>query len=112
MTDDRLHLAYVDVYNNLLETASALEVLKRDGSGDSGVEPRAGAAMHAVRFAAALLFPAVPCQPPLPFPDDTQQLLDLAAHWREAALGLGEFAPQPVLHVVTGEQGRGPTARR
>jgi hypothetical protein len=112
MTDDRMHLTYVDVYNDLLAAASSLEFLKRNGSEGSGVEPRAGAAMHAVRFALALLHPAASCQPLPPVPDDPQQLLDLAAHWRDAALGLGEFAPEPDLRLITREKGSESTPRR
>lgn len=100
------HAAYVDVYHTLRETAAALETLKRTGAGEGYAEPHAGAAMHAVRFAVAVLYPLLPCQPgPLVPDDDPQRQLDLAAHWRDAAYEIGEFAPGPALRVVKGEEG-------
>ncbi|UUU31733.1 hypothetical protein JIX56_18480 [Streptomyces sp. CA-210063] len=102
MADHTIHSAYAQVYNTLLDTAASLEVLKREGA-EEGVEPHAGAAMHAVRFAVAVLYPLLPCQAPPPVPDDPQRLLDLAAHWRDAAFDLGEFAPEPALRLVRGE---------
>jgi hypothetical protein len=58
-----------------------------------GVDAHATAALHAVRFAATILWPTVPNTPPPGFRYDSERLLQLAAHWREAALELGEFAP-------------------
>nr|WP_237526305.1 hypothetical protein [Streptomyces sp. SID4913] len=69
--------------------------------GDDGVEAHTTAALHAVRFAATILWRTVPDVPPPAYQQDDERLLELAAHWREAALGLGEFAPQrPVLRLV------------
>ncbi|GGL72862.1 hypothetical protein GCM10010129_15730 [Streptomyces fumigatiscleroticus] len=100
------HSTYVQVYDALLETAVVLESMLKGGSDDTGVEPHAGAAMHAVRFAATVLFPTVACQKPPPFPHahDTQYMLELCANWRDAAMQVGEFAPEPVLRVVHGER--------
>ncbi|MEU9469620.1 hypothetical protein AB0D78_23800 [Streptomyces avermitilis] len=94
------------MYNVLLETAADLEALKREGA-ERSVEPHAGAALMAVRLAAAVLFPTVPCQAP-PWSSDTDRLLDLVVNWRDAAFEIGEFAPEPVLGLVTGECGPGP----
>ncbi|WDN56025.1 hypothetical protein [Streptomyces clavuligerus] len=61
------------------------------------LEERLGALRHdvldVVRFAAAILQPAVPGTEPPPFPRSTERLLQLMTDWREAALELGEFAP-------------------
>ncbi|MEU2835167.1 hypothetical protein ABZ667_42285 [Streptomyces lavendulae] len=56
-----------------------------------GYSADATAAMHAVRFAATILWPTIPSAPQPDFPDGSARLLQLAANWREAALGLGEF---------------------
>ncbi|WP_251022462.1 hypothetical protein [Streptomyces sp. ISL-10] len=67
-----------------------------------GVDPHATAAMHAVRFAATILWPTVPNTPPPTFRHDSERLLQLAANWREAALELGEFTPpHPTLRLVS-----------
>ncbi|MFF8913747.1 hypothetical protein ACF08M_10570 [Streptomyces sp. NPDC015032] len=60
-----------------------------------GVDAHATAAMHAVRFAPTILWPAIPNTPPPGCRRDSERLLQLAANWREAALELGEFAPPP-----------------
>ncbi|WP_190023475.1 hypothetical protein [Streptomyces hiroshimensis] len=91
--------AYEQVYIELLSAAAHLDTVRRVDL--DAVEPCATAAMHAVRFAVAILSPAVPTLPPPRFPDDTERLLQLAANWREAALGLGDFTPpRPDLRVV------------
>ncbi|WP_149828574.1 hypothetical protein [Streptomyces tailanensis] len=105
MADHTAHSAYVQVYNTLRGTAAALETLKLTGAGEGYAKPHAGAAMHAVRFAVAVLYPLLPCQPGPPVSDDPQRQLDLAAHWRDAAYEIGEFAPGPALRVVRGEEG-------
>ncbi|MFF7264967.1 hypothetical protein ACFZCL_32455 [Streptomyces sp. NPDC008159] len=99
------HSAYVEVYSTLRQAAAALEELKRTGAGEGFAEPYAGAAMHAVRFAVAVLHPVLPCQPGPPADHEPQRQLDLAAHWRDAAFEIGEFAPEPMLRVVRGEEG-------
>lgn len=102
MDDVTTHGAYEDAYNELLGAAGRLDTLRRL-QGD-GVEPHATAALHAVRFAAALLCPTVPGAARPGFSTDTERLLKLAAHWREAALALGAFAPPPpALRLVTDE---------
>lgn len=101
------HSAYVEVYSTLRQAAAALEELKRTGAGEGFAEPYAGAAMHAVRFAVAVLHPVLPCQPGPPADHEPQRQLDLAAHWRDAAFEIGEFAPGPALRVVRGEEGTG-----
>lgn len=82
-------------------------MLEQEGAQGHGVEPHAGAAMWGVRFAAAVLHPVVPGQAPPPFPYDTDRSLGLCAHWRDAAFGLGEFAPEPVLRLVGDGEGPG-----
>ncbi|WP_030389192.1 hypothetical protein [Streptomyces sp. NRRL S-241] len=91
---------YVQVYEQLLGAAARLDALRPLEAG--GVDPHATAAMHAVRFAATILWPEVPNTPPPGFRQDSLGLIELAAHWREAALDLGEFAPPPpVLRLVS-----------
>ncbi|MET7650329.1 MULTISPECIES: hypothetical protein [unclassified Streptomyces] len=102
MPDETTHSAYVRAYNALLEAADDLETLKREGA-EVGVEPHAGAALMAVRLAAAVLFPTVPCQAP-PWCHDTDRLLDLVVNWRDAAFEVGEFAPEAGLRLVEGGQ--------
>lgn len=102
-----MYRAYEDTYNELLSTAARLDTLRQVETG--GVDPHATAAMHAVRFAATILWPTVPSAPQPGFPDGSTRLLQLAANWREAALGLGEFAfppqpPRPALRLVTGSE--------
>ncbi|WRZ91415.1 hypothetical protein OHB54_21440 [Streptomyces sp. NBC_01007] len=101
------HSAYADVYHDLLRASSTLDALRNAGTGDDpGVEPYAGAAMWGVRFALAMLHRDLPCQPPPPHGDrTTEKLLSLCADWRDAALEIGEFAPEPALRLVTGETG-------
>ncbi|MFI9159338.1 hypothetical protein [Kitasatospora aureofaciens] len=71
------------------------------------VDSRGTAALHAIRFAAAILQPAVPGTQEPPSPERTARLLELAGNWREAALELGEFAPAgPVLRIILDEKGR------
>ncbi|MER6159986.1 hypothetical protein ABT147_31280 [Streptomyces sp. NPDC001868] len=110
------------MYNTLRDASATLEYLKQEGVAE-GVEPHAGAAMWGVRFAAAVLYPLLPCQPKPPVDYDPQKLLDLAAHWRDAAFDLGEFAldfvepdepdepAQPArehgLRLVDGDEGSG-----
>lgn len=91
---------YAKVYDELLAAAARLDVLRRLEGG--GVDPHATAAMHALRFAATILWPTVPNTPPPGYRHDSERLLQLAANWREAALELGEFAPPPpVLRLVS-----------
>lgn len=80
---------YERTYAELLAITDRLEVLRHL---KEGVEPRAGAALHAVRFAASILR-ATDAETPVPgFRHDTGRLLELAANWREAAFEIGEFA--------------------
>ncbi|MFE2278578.1 hypothetical protein ACFXAE_15285 [Streptomyces sp. NPDC059454] len=91
---------YAKTYDTLLEAAARLDMLRRLEGGS--VDPHATAAMNAVRFAATILWPAVPGVPPPGYRHDSEYLLQLAANWREAALELGEFAPQrPALRLVS-----------
>ncbi|MET8132110.1 hypothetical protein ABZ153_28200 [Streptomyces sp. NPDC006290] len=101
------HSAYVDVYHDLLRASSALDALRNAGTGDDpGVEPYAGAAMWGVRFALAMLHRELPCQPSPPDGNRTpEELLALCANWRDAALEIGQLAPEPDLRLVTGETG-------
>ncbi|MFB7896073.1 hypothetical protein ACFC1B_07060 [Streptomyces xiamenensis] len=100
MTGSRPNPAFVPAYEVLLELEERLEALRHVGS---GVDPHATAAMHAIRFAAAILRPAVPGSGPPPFPDDTARLLELMDNWRDVALELGEFAPtRPALQLHLG----------
>jgi hypothetical protein len=48
-----------------------------------GIDLHVTAAMHAVRFAAIILWPNVPNTPPPGFRRDSERLLQLAANWRE-----------------------------
>ncbi|MDQ0599639.1 hypothetical protein QF037_003984 [Streptomyces canus] len=87
------------VYTELLCTAAKLDTLRHleGGYADAHVT----AAMHAVRFAATILWPTVPHTPPPGYRHDSERLLDLIANWREAALEVGEFAPpRPTLRLV------------
>jgi hypothetical protein len=100
MTGTRPNPAFVTTYEVLLELEERLDALRHVGQ---GVDPPATAALHAVRFAAAILQPAVPGTEPPPFPDDTERLLKLMANWRDAALERGEFAPTgPALWLLPG----------
>jgi hypothetical protein len=72
--------------------------------GVQGADPHATAALHAVRFAAAIPQPAVPATEPPPFPRTAERLLQLMANWREAALELDEFALDPALRLLPGEK--------
>jgi hypothetical protein len=82
---------YAKVYDELLRAAARLDMLRRQEGG--AVDAHATSAMHAVRFAATILWPAVPHTPPPGFRHGSEYLLHLAANWREAALEVGEFAP-------------------
>lgn len=91
--------AHAMMYAELLDTAARLDTLMRleDGS----VDPHVGAAMHAVRFAATIMWPTAPHMPPPGYRQDSEGLLELIANWREAALEIGEFAPErPTLRLV------------
>ncbi|WP_406286128.1 hypothetical protein [Streptomyces sp. NBC_00209] len=89
----------VRTYGELLALAERLEALRQ--LGEDGVEAHTTAALHAVRFAATILWRTVPDVPEPDYRQDEERLLELAAHWREAALGLGEFAPRrPTLRLV------------
>ncbi|MET8074935.1 hypothetical protein [Streptomyces sp. NPDC005303] len=85
--------AHAMMYAELLDTAARLDTLRRleDGSVDAHV----GAAMHAVRFAATIMWPTAPHMPPPGYRQDSEGILELIAQWREAALEIGEFAPPP-----------------
>ncbi|MFJ3182417.1 hypothetical protein ACIPJN_29075 [Streptomyces sp. NPDC086796] len=101
MTDGAGTYMYKTLYEELLSIEDRLDRTRHLEGG--AIEPHATAAMHAVRFAAAILRPAVPQAPPHGFPDSTERLLQLAANWREAALELGEFAPPaPTLRLLRG----------
>jgi hypothetical protein len=104
-TNHTIHATYAQVYNTLRDAAATLEYLKKEGVPWEGVEPHAGAALWGVRFAVTVLHPLLPCQPGPPADHEPQKCLDLAAHWRDAAFDLGEFAPEPALRVVKGEEG-------
>ncbi|MEU1287963.1 hypothetical protein [Kitasatospora sp. NPDC005856] len=94
---------YAQTYETLIDAAARLDMLRRleDGSPD----PHATAAMHAIRFAATILWPAVPDVPPPGYRHDSEYLLQLAANWREAALELSEFAPsRPALRLVSARE--------
>ncbi|WP_327309072.1 hypothetical protein OG730_40940 [Streptomyces sp. NBC_01298] len=80
---------YERAYEELLALADRLDVLRHL---QEGVEPRAGAALHAVRFAASILRATDPDTPVPGFRQDTGRLLALAANWREAVFEIGEFA--------------------
>ncbi|GHH25918.1 hypothetical protein [Streptomyces rubradiris] len=103
---------YAKVYEELLGAAARLDMLRRLEGG--AVDAHATAAMHAVRFAATILWPAVPGTPPPGYRHDSEHLLRLVETWREAALELGEFAPsRPALRLVPSAdalQHRGPTS--
>jgi hypothetical protein len=63
--------------------------------GGGFVYPCLSAAMHAVRFAVTIMWPTAPHMPPPGYRQDSEGILELIAHWREAALEIGEFAPPP-----------------
>ncbi|MCZ4098924.1 hypothetical protein G3I60_39640 [Streptomyces sp. SID13666] len=91
---------YAKVYDELLAAAARLDMLRRLEGGS--IDAHATAAMHGLRFAATILWPAVPNTPPPGYRHDSERLLQLAANWREAALELGEFAPpRPALRLVS-----------
>ncbi|MEV7891715.1 hypothetical protein ACWD3I_38565 [Streptomyces sp. NPDC002817] len=93
---------YAKMCTELLGTAARLDTLRRLEA--EGVNRHASAAMHAVQFAATILWQTVPHTPPPGYRHDSAGLLGLIAHWREAALELGEFAPsQPTLRLVADE---------
>ncbi|AKZ59547.1 hypothetical protein SAM23877_6502 [Streptomyces ambofaciens ATCC 23877] len=95
---------YATVYDELIEAAARLDMLRRlEGN---AVDAHATAAMHAVRFAATMLWPVAPEGTPQPgFRHDTAWQVQLIAKWREAALEIGPFEPErPVLRVVTDGQ--------
>ncbi|MGW6262392.1 hypothetical protein [Streptomyces sp. NPDC055085] len=99
MTGAQPNPAFGRAYQMLLELEGRLGTLRH---GVQGVDPHATAALHAVRFAAAILQPAVPATEPPTFPHTTGRLLQLMANWREAALELGEFASSPRLQLLPG----------
>ncbi|MGW5042182.1 hypothetical protein ACWEQK_28895 [Streptomyces parvulus] len=95
---------YEQTFNELLQVAGRLERLRRlEGN---AVDAHGTAAMHAVEFAAAILWPVVPQgTPPPDFRHDTAWQVKLIANWREAALEIGEFEPErPPLRVVRDDQ--------
>ncbi|MEU1281209.1 hypothetical protein [Streptomyces sp. NPDC005805] len=104
MTDDfeaaRAHQR-AKVYDELVDLVPRLQLLMRL---KNGADPHVGSAMHAVRFAVTMLWPTTPDSPPPGYRHDSEYLLGLAGQWREAALGLGEFAaeptPAPALRLV------------
>ncbi|MGC9478815.1 hypothetical protein ACP4I1_32330 [Streptomyces sp. WG4] len=83
---------YEKTYNELIEVAARLDMLRRlEGN---AVDAHATAAMHAVRFAATILWPVAPeGTPPPGFPHDTAWQVQLIANWKDAALGIGDFEP-------------------
>ncbi|MET9954468.1 hypothetical protein ABZ135_23395 [Streptomyces sp. NPDC006339] len=90
---------YAKVYDELLQAAARLDMLRRLEGGDH--DPRASAAMYGLQFAAVMLWPAVPGSPPPGYRHDSEKLLHLAVDWREVALGLGRFQPErPSLRLV------------
>ena len=90
---------YAMMYAELLDTAARLDTLRR--LADGSVNPHVGAAMHAVRFGATIMWPTAPHMPPPGYRQDSEGILELIAHWREAALEIGEFAPVPTLRLVS-----------
>jgi hypothetical protein len=91
---------YEKVFRELVAIAERLDTLKHVETG--GVDPHVTAAMHALRFAATILWPTIPHVPPPGYRFDSGYLLELAANSREAALEIGEFAPaRPALRLVT-----------
>ncbi|MFE9813078.1 hypothetical protein [Streptomyces sp. NPDC005548] len=99
MTEAQPNPGYGPAFDLLLELEERLGTLRHYGQ---GVDPHATAALHAVRFAAAILQPVVPAAEPPSFPHSTERLLELMACWREAALEVGEFAPAPALRLLSG----------
>jgi hypothetical protein len=59
--------------------------------------------MHAVRFAATIMWPTASHMPPPGYRQDSEGILELIAHWREAALEIGEFAPPPPALRLVGD---------
>ncbi|MFE1028311.1 hypothetical protein ACFW5I_27715 [Streptomyces sp. NPDC058818] len=95
---------YEKTYNELIEVATRLDMLRRlEGN---AVDAHATAAMHAVRFAATILWPVAPeGTPPPGFRHDTAWQVQLIANWREAALEIGAFEPErPALRLLPGDQ--------
>lgn len=91
---------YEKVFSDIVATAERLDTLKQLESG--GVDPHLTSAMHALRFAATILWPTIPHVSPPGYRFGSEYLLELAGHWREAALEIGEFAPAPpALRLVT-----------
>jgi hypothetical protein len=66
---------YAKVFNELLGAADRLNMLRRLEGGS--VDAHATAAMHAVRFAATILWPNVPNTPPPGYRHDSEGLLAL-----------------------------------
>ncbi|MFC7885290.1 hypothetical protein ACFUVV_25940 [Streptomyces sp. NPDC057376] len=95
---------YEKTYTELIEVAARLDMLRRLAG--NAVDAHATAAMHAVRFAATILWPVTPeGTPPPGFRHDTAWQVQLIANWREAALGVGAFEPErPALHLVRDDQ--------
>lgn len=114
---DNLHAVraqeYAKVYDELLDAAARLDMLRRLEGGN--IDAHATAAMHGLRFAATILWPTVPNTPPPGYRHDSERLFQLAANWSEAALELGEFAPpRPALRLVSPSESDGeyPTEKR
>ncbi|MFI1190721.1 hypothetical protein [Streptomyces californicus] len=91
---------YARVLGELVATADRLDAVRfLEGR---AINPYVASAMHAIRYAATILWHTVPDAPPLGFRHSDEHLLFLAGNWREAALGIGEFAPErPALRLVT-----------
>ncbi|MFD7863013.1 hypothetical protein [Streptomyces sp. NPDC059783] len=91
---------YERVLSDIIANAERLDILRRLETG--GVDPHASSALYALRYAATILWPIVPSAPPPGYRHDNEHLLWLIGNWRDAALGLGEFAPDhPDLQIVT-----------
>ncbi|WNO74204.1 MULTISPECIES: hypothetical protein [unclassified Streptomyces] len=88
------------VYEELVDIATRLQLIVRL---KNGVDPHVGSALHAVRFAVTMLWPTLPESSPPGYRHDSEDLLALAAQWREAALEIGEFAVEPPALRLVGD---------
>ncbi|KUM97364.1 hypothetical protein AQI95_41840 [Streptomyces yokosukanensis] len=94
--------SYDETYRTLLALAADLDTRRR--LEDDAVDAHATAAMHAVRFAAAILQPLVPGTAP-PYDHALDRLLKLTGSWTDAALERGDFVREaPPLTLIKGEK--------
>ncbi|MFJ1752917.1 hypothetical protein [Kitasatospora sp. NPDC088134] len=104
--------AYTPAYELLTAAENHLAALHHAHRVKYGhsAEPHAAAAMYALQYATLILQPAVPDTHEPAFLDNAERLLELMKNWRDAALGLGEFAPAapdtalPALRLVPGRR--------